>query len=138
MNRVIFRITASLMLSISLVILVGTQTAGAEETAQPDLPDRFMIRGGYLFVFGANTDIQLNGSRGVGTVIDFNRTLGGETDYSGFRIDSMYRFNDRHSLGISYYRILLDANRTIDTDLNVKDTTIAAGANVNSSLNFDL
>lgn len=138
MNKVSFRITAPLMVILSVLLLLPMQSAADEETPQSELPDRFMIRGGYLFVFGADTDIQLNGSRGVGTAIDFNRTLGGQTDYSGFRIDSMYRFNDRHSLGISYYRVLRDANRTIDTDLNVKDITIAAGAHVTSSLNFDL
>ena len=120
------------------VLFLCVQIVNAQETESPELPDRFMIRGGYLFVFGAETDIQLNGQRGLGSTIDFNRTLGGATDYSGFRIDAAYRFNDRHSLGVSYYRVLRDGNRTISTDLNVRDTTFAAGANVNSSLNFDL
>ena len=120
------------------VLFLCVQIVNAQETEAPELPDRFMIRGGYLFVFGAETDIQLNGQRGLGSTIDFNRTLGGATDYSGFRIDAAYRFNDRHSLGVSYYRVLRDGNRTISTDLNVRDTTFAAGANVNSSLNFDL
>ncbi|WP_447983132.1 hypothetical protein [Nitrospira sp. Nam74] len=138
MKRIPIRITATLMLSVSVLLLFYTQPARAEEAQPPELPDRFMIRGGYLFVFGANTQIELNGPAGFGTSIDYNRTLSGTTDYNGFRIDAAYRFNDRHSLGISYYRLLRDSNRTVDTDLTVKDITIAAGASVTSSLNFDL
>jgi opacity protein-like surface antigen len=126
------------LLALSALFLCCTWPAQAEEAGQSDLPDRFMIRGGYLYVFAADTNIQLNGPRGFGTNIDFNRTLGGGTDYSGFRIDGMYRLNERHSLGLSYYRVLRDANRTINADLTVRDTTIAAGANVTSSLNFDM
>jgi hypothetical protein len=57
---------------------------------------------------------------------------------SGFRIDAAYRFNERHSVGISYYRVLLDANRVLNEDVTVDDVTIAAGANVDSSLTFDM
>jgi hypothetical protein len=138
MNRLFSRSAVPYIAAGLSILFLCVQIVNAQETGPPELPDRFMIRGGYLFVFGADTDIQLNGQRGVGSVIDFNRTLGGTTDYSGFRIDSMYRFNDRHSLGISYYRVLRDGTRTISNDLNVKDTTFTAGANVTSSLNFDL
>ena len=138
MNRIPTRITVTLMLSFSVLLLLCTQTVRAEEAQQAELPDRFMIRGGYLFVFGADTDIALNGPAGFGTTINYNRTLGGTTDYNGFRIDAAYRFNDRHSLGISYYRLLRDSTRTVSTDLTVNDITIAAGASVTSSLNFDL
>ena len=125
MNRIPTRITVTLMLSFSVLLLLCTQTVRAEEAQQAELPDRFMIRGGYLFVFGADTDIALNGPAGFGTTINYNRTLGGTTDYNGFRIDAAYRFNDRHSLGISYYRLLRDSTRTVSTDLTVNDITIA-------------
>lgn len=139
MNRFPIRSAAPYILfSLSALFLLCVQTVRAEEAQQLELPDRFMIRGGYLFVFGANTDIALNGPAGFGTTIDYNRTLSGTTDYNGFRIDGAYRFNDRHSLGISYYRLLRDSNRTVSNDLTVKDITIAAGASVTSSLNFDL
>jgi hypothetical protein len=138
MKRIPIRIIVTLMLSVSVLLLLCTQPARAEEAQPPELPDRFMIRGGYLFVFGASTEIQLNGQSGFGSTIDYDRTLGGKTDYNGFRIDGAYRLNDRHSFGLSYYRVLRDSNRTISDDLTVKDITIAAGASVNSSLNFDL
>ena len=126
------------LLAMSVLFLVCTQPVRAEDGGALDLPDRFMIRGGYLYVFGAKTDVQMNNQLGVGTAIDFENTLGGSSDYSGFRIDAAYRFNERHSLGISYYRFLLDANRVINEDVTVDDVTIAAGANVNSSLTFDM
>jgi hypothetical protein len=124
---------------VAVPLLLFASSVSAEETqAQRDLPDRFMIRGGYLYVFGAETDVQLVGQSGLGTVIDFNKTLHGTQEYSGFRVDAAYRFNERHSMGLSYYRVLRNANRQITSDLTVEDITIAAGAQSTSSLNFDM
>lgn len=111
-------------------------SALAEEP--PALPERFMVRGGYLHVFGAETELQRNGPNGLGTAIDYSRTLGGERDYSGFRLDTAVRFNERHSLGLSYYRVLRDSDSSIARDISFRDITITAGANVTSSLNFDM
>jgi Outer membrane protein beta-barrel domain len=124
---------------VAVPLLLFASSVSAEETqAKRDNPDRFMIRGGYLLVFGAETDVQLVGQSGLGAVIDFNKTLHGTQDYSGFRVDAAYRFNDRHSMGLSYYRVLRNANRQIASDLTVGDTTIAAGAQTTSNLNFDM
>jgi len=123
---------------LSALFLVWTGPIQAEEGGRRALPDRFMIRGGYLYVFGADTNVIANGPAGFGANINFNRTLGGETTYNGFRADAAFRFNERHSLGFSYYRVLRNANRTISDDLTVENITVAAGAYVTSSLNFDL
>ena len=63
MNR-FFRRSAVPYIAAGLsVLFLCVQIVNAQETEAPELPDRFMIRGGYLFVFGADTDIQLNGQR---------------------------------------------------------------------------
>ena len=92
---------------VAVPLLLFASSVSAEET----LPDRFMIRGGYLMVFGAETDVQRVGQAGFGTVIDFNKTLHGTQDYTGYRFDAAFRFNERHSMGLSYYRVLRNANR---------------------------
>ena len=66
------------LLAMSVLFLVCTQPVRAEDGGALDLPDRFMIRGGYLYVFGAKTDVQMNNQLGVGTAIDFENTLGGK------------------------------------------------------------
>ena len=95
-----------LTVSLATVLLIFAPPVSAEEEGPTNLPDRFMVRGGYLYVFGADTNIAVNGPSGFGTAINYERTLDGKTDYSGFRIDAAYRFNERHSLGVSYYRVL--------------------------------
>ncbi len=127
-----------LTVSLATVLLIFAPPVSAEEEGPINLPDRFMVRGGYLYVFGADTNIAVNGPSGFGTAINYERTLDGKTDYSGFRIDAAYRFNERHSLGVSYYRVLRSSNSSTTEDLTVDDVTIAAGASVQSSLNFDM
>ena len=78
-----------LIVSLATVLLMFAQPVSAEEEGPTNLPDRFMLRGVYLYVFGADTNILLNGPAGFGTGIDYERTLNGITQYSGF--ESMLR-----------------------------------------------
>ncbi len=112
--------------------------AMAEEGAQPKLPERFMIRGGWGYVFNADTTFAINGSSGIGSTVDFSRNLGGQREDNFWRIDSLYRFNDRHSLGFSYYDVNRKGNRTIDTNITINDTTYQAGGQVNSAIDISM
>jgi hypothetical protein len=69
------------LLVLSILFLVCTQPVRAQDAGALDLPDRLMIRGGYLYVFGAKTDVQANNQLGFGTAIDFENTLGGTSGY---------------------------------------------------------
>ena len=103
------------------------------------LPDRFMIRGGGAYIFGADTTITLNGPiTGIGTSIDYDQTLGGDTESSAFRVDARYRFNPQHNLAFTWYRVTRSGDKTVDQQLEVDDLLIQAGAQVNSSLNISL
>ena len=101
-------------------------------------PERFMIRGGWNYVFNADTTFSLNGASGIGTTIDFARNLGGQREDNLWRIDSLYRFNPRHSIGFSYYDVTRKGTRTLDRDITVRDTTFTAGGNISSELNMKL
>ncbi len=59
---------AGTLLTVSLVtvLLIFAQPVGAEVEGPINLSDRFMVRGGYLYVFGADTNISVNGPAGFG------------------------------------------------------------------------
>ena len=132
----------SVVTAMVVVLGLGTPwvTRAEDEPATEEFRDRLMIRGGWAYVFGVNADITLRGDRtGIGASVDFGKTLGGETSTDAFRIDTLYRFNERHALGFSWYRIGLGGQNTIlDQQIQIGDNTINANATVNSSLNLNL
>lgn len=121
------------VLSACLPLLVQ-----AEEPSDPQLPDRFMIRGGWGYVFNADTTFSINGDRGIGTAVDYSRNLGGQREDNFWRIDSTYRFNPKHSVGFSYYDVSRKGDRVVNSDITINDTTFAAGGQVQSELNIQM
>jgi hypothetical protein len=123
-------------LVVASLLLVLPLTARGEEAE--DLPDRFSIRGGYNYVFNADTSFSVNGRAGLGTTVDFAKTLNGQREDSLWRLDTQYRFNPRHSVGFSYYDVKRKGNRTLTADINIDDTVYKAGADVYSEINIGL
>jgi hypothetical protein len=116
-------------------LLLGVLAIGFVEEAQAEeLPNRFMIRGGYGYVFNADTTFNLNGPSGVGAEVDYDVTLGGETDDDFWRIDALFNFTPRHALGFSYYDVTRTGHRVLSRDILIDDVTYAAGATVDSEL----
>ena len=131
----------SLVMPMVVMWLLGAPSVTRAEhaLATEEVHDRLMIRGGWAHVFGVNADARLPGPiTGIGTSIDFSKTLGGDTSTDAFRIDTLYRFNERHALGLSWYRVGLGGQNTLSEQLQINDYTIQAGASANSSLNFNL
>ena len=102
------------------------------------LPDRLMIRGGYGYAFGANTTLQANGPAGIGTELDFDRDLGGETTGSLGRADLLFRFNSRHAAGFTWYKLNRDGLVSNQTSFNWDGLTYRAGGAVQTTLNIEL
>lgn len=125
-------------ISVLALILLVPDLGRAEGEIQPELPDRFMIRGGYGLVFNADTVFQFNGSSGIGASVDYADTLGGARDDQFWRIDARYRFNDRHSLAFSYYDVSRAGNQTLNQNITIGDTTYAAGGAIQSKLDIQL
>jgi hypothetical protein len=123
-------------LVVASLLLVGPLTARGEEAE--DLPDRFMIRGGWNYVFNADTSFSVNGAAGLGTTVDFSKTLAGQREDHMWRIDTQYRFNPRHSVGFSYYDVKRKGNRTLTADIAIGDTTYKAGGDIYSEINIGL
>jgi len=125
------------LFAVFIAILPGL--ALAEEGEQEQLPGKLMIRGGWAYVWDANTTVQFPGAvSGVGTTIDFAQTLGGDTSTDALRIEALYRFNERHSLGFSWYRIGLAGQKSLNEQIQIEDQIIDVGASVSTSLNLNL
>jgi len=123
----------------ALFIAIPPGVALAEEGEQEQLPGKLMIRGGWAYVWDANTTVAFPGSvSGIGTSIDFAQTLGGDTSTDALRIEALYRFNERHSLGFSWYRIGLAGQKTLNEQIQIEDQIINTNASVSTSLNLNL
>ncbi len=138
MNQAAVQRLGQLSLPVLILALIIPPLVRAEEGTEPPPPDRFMLRGGWGYVFNAETTFAINGDRGVGTSVDFSRNLGGQREDNFWRIDSAYRFNPKHSVGFSYYDVNRKGNRTIDSDISINDTTFAIGGQVQSEIDIQM
>lgn len=146
--RGLFRLSAqrawgswmSLVTAIAVVLVVGTPGTILAEEQKLELRDRLMIRAGWAYVFGVDADVTVRGDRtGIGTSVDFSKTLGGDDSTNALRIDSLYRFNERHAIGFSWYRVALGGENTIlDRQIEIGGNVINANASVQSDLNVNL
>ncbi|BCA53066.1 DUF481 domain-containing protein [Nitrospira sp. KM1] len=110
----------------------------AEETGDPPLPEKLMVRGGWAYVFGATVNAGVAGPvLGLGTTVDFTNTLGGRSSTDAFRVDTLYRFNDRHALGFSWYRVGLGGEKALNQQIQIRDNIVAAGAATQTSLSLN-
>lgn len=109
----------------------GTETGAARPAHDP----RY-----WAYVFGVDADVTVRGDRtGIGTSVDFSKTLGGDDSTNALRIDSLYRFNERHAIGFSWYRVALGGENTIlDRQIEIGGNVINANASVQSDLNVNL
>ncbi|MBA5867489.1 MAG: hypothetical protein GDA67_12430 [Nitrospira sp. CR1.3] len=127
------------LLSVGILCLIFAPLVRAEETADSPLPEKLMIRGGWAYVFGATANAAVSGPiLGLGASVDFTNTLGGRTSTDAFRVDTLYRFNDRHALGFSWYRVGLSGDKVLNQTIQEGDNVISAGAATQTSLNFNI
>jgi hypothetical protein len=125
----------------SILALIFAPLSQAEEKTESQIPfqDKLMIRGGWAYVFGATTTAAVSGPvLGLGTQLDFTNTLGGRDSTDAFRLDTVYRFNERHALGFSWYRVGLGGDKVITQQIQVGDNVVSAGATTQSSLSFSI
>ena len=80
----------------------------------------------------------LDGSRELELALISLATLGGDTNTDAFRTDALYRFNDRHAVGFTWYRVGLSGDKVTNQQLQVGDDVVAAGATTQTSLSFSI
>ncbi len=123
---------------VALGLMFTASSARAEKPPARDY-DRFDIRVGGGWIFGADTTASLVGPRGLGTVIDYKNTLDGDTTHSTYRFDGTWRMSKKHSLTYSWYDLNRTGERVIDKQIQFgDDQTYDIGAKVNSQLDIKL
>ena len=137
MQTVPYRSMFSVLLGVLIcMVLLQAGPAAAEEE---QFPDRFMLRFGGYHARNANTIMRLDANNApVGAYIDFDQTLGGDTSTTVARLDGLYRFNDKHGLGLSWYALKFKGSRVLSKELTWGDHTYAASTQVDSEIKFDV
>jgi hypothetical protein len=121
--------SAARVVAVRLVLSGYSPLVRGQESSDPPLPEKLMIRGGWAYVFGATANSAVAGPvLGLGTSVDFTNTLGGDTSTDAFRVETLYRFNDRHAVGFSWYRIGLSGDKVLNQQIQVGDDVVGAGA----------
>lgn len=117
--------------TLALIALLGVGSADAEEP----VPDQLSLRLGGYNVRNASAIVRRDSPNVVGAYIDFNETLGGESTASVFRFDGLYRFNQYHALGFSWYSINFSGSRAVS---NVVWGDQTYDLQLDSKLEFDV
>ncbi len=80
------------------------------------------------FFMSQDTEVRVDGelTGEVGTEINFDETFG-IGDFDRFRVDGLWRINDRHLIRGMYFENNRSGTRTIDRDINFGDETYPVG-----------
>jgi hypothetical protein len=98
-------------------LVSGNVSAADDEAAVYAFPDKFMFKAGAYIVDGSDTQFSVSSDvGGLGTVIDYNRDLGGDTRDTIPRIDAYYRFNERHRIDFTSFSIDRKGTRVLAID----------------------
>lgn len=134
------RATVVSCLAVVIASPAAVNHAFADESEEPQvaMPDKWMLRLGAYFIDGADTSVAINTPVGVGTIIDYQRDLGGEDSDTIPRIDAFYRFNDRHRIDFTWFSIDRQGERTLAVDLTIGDETFNESETVFSDIKYEL
>ncbi len=132
-------VSCSLLGILMMVPAIGkTEGEPPPQVASARDYDRFDIRLGGGWVFGANTTASLSRPSGFGTVVDYDETLNGETSNSTFRFDGIWHINRKHGLSYTWYDVNRTGVRRIDRSIDFGDQTYGAGAQLDTQIDIRL
>jgi len=128
---------------MSVIALISSLWAGntmaAETTGNHAFPDKIMIRLSSYSVNQASTDITVLSSAGVGTILSFDQELGGEDSATIPRLDAYYRFNERHRIDFSNFRINRDGLKTVSgVPIPIGDEIFIVTETIKSEIKYSL
>jgi hypothetical protein len=115
------------------LLLLGSSTAFAGETPNL-LTDSFQVALG-TFIITSEPTVQLKGDTGNGDRVDFDEALGGG-DSQRIRLDSFWRFADRHKVKAIAFDMSRDNSRTFDRDIEWGGDIYPVGAKVDAEFSF--
>ena len=129
---------------VAAVVVATGLMAGSVNAAEEDdavaFPDKWMLRIGAYIVDGADTQFSVSSDiGGLGTVIDYSRDLGGESNDKIPRIDAYYRFNPRHRIDFTSFSVDRKGTRTIAVDPPIEiGDEVYSGGSINSEIKYTL
>ena len=100
--------------------------------------EKFVVRLSSYKIENADTTLTVLSEQGVGAGISFNDSLGGDDEATIPRLDVYYRFNERHRVQLSHFRVERSGSREIDVDITIGEQEFKAGDIIKSELDYDL
>jgi hypothetical protein len=99
--------------------------------------DKFSLSVGAFFVNRTDGQIRVDRSVGlatIGTSLDWQRDLGGDTSMTVPRIDGYFRFAPKHRIDFSYYKIDRGGEIVTQRGIDFGDVSYPVGTAINSEL----
>jgi hypothetical protein len=123
-----------------LSVVSGTMVEAGEMASVKAFPDQIMIRVGSYFVSDTNTKFSVSSTNGLGlgTVIDYQKDLGGDQRDTIPRIDAYYRFNDKHRIDLTAFSMDRAGTRTLTASIDLGDTVFEIDETLNSDIKYTL
>jgi hypothetical protein len=114
-------------------LLICSPAAFADESPNL-LTDAFQVALG-TFIITSEPTVQLKGDTSNGDRVDFDEALGGG-DSQRIRLDSFWRFADRHKVKAIAFDMSRDNSRTFDSDIEWGGDIYPVGAQVDAEFSF--
>lgn len=138
-NRFMKAVAAPMIAAIiASGLVIGSAVAAEDEAPTVAFPDKYMLRLGAYIIDGSDTSFSVSSPSGLGTVIDYQRDLGGDSRDTIPRLDAYYRFNDRHRIDFTTFALDRKGARTIDVEITIEGTTYNASETINSEIKYNL
>jgi hypothetical protein len=104
-----------------------------------DIYDKWKVSVGSMFVTNFETEMQLSPKDyPVGVRINTKDQLGMESETAVFRVGGYYRFNDKHNINISYFRVKSDGVKVVGENIEWGDTLFPEGTQVISYFDMNV
>ena len=118
----------------------NTTVAEESQEAAVAFPDKYMLRLGAYIIDGTTTQFSVSSDvGGLGTVIDYQRDLGGEDGDTIPRNYFYYRFNERHRNDFTSFSIYRKGTRKLDINPPIIiDGEDFSGGTLNSDIKYTL
>jgi hypothetical protein len=119
-----------------LIASVTISVPASAEGASPIESKGYASLGAFLNK--SDLKIRLDGSAGeIGDQVDWGKTFG-NGEQVRFRLDGLWRFNDRHHMRLMFTDYTHTKSRSLSEDVQWGDDLILAGSSVKSKLGFQI
>lgn len=124
---------AAVLASMALPALAADAVTTIEE-------DPFYLSLGAYYVTRTNATLRLDRTAGlvtIGTSLNWEQDLGGETSLTVPRIDGYYRFAPKHRVDFSWYKIERGGRIVTQRGIDFGDASFPAGTPINSAFDTE-